>query len=91
MTDPERGRHEIWIESPALDASEDALFGRAVASLEEAVRVHPAAWHMWSSLDAFNQAATKEPLNKSQLVIPAKAGIHVLQGKMVPRFRGDDT
>jgi hypothetical protein len=31
-----------------------------------------------------------EPLNKPWFVIPAKAGIHVLQGKMVPRFRGDD-
>jgi hypothetical protein len=33
---------------------------------------------------------TKEPLNKSQIVIPAKAGIHSNQKQWILSFREDD-
>jgi hypothetical protein len=57
--DPVSGRREIWIESPATDADETILFERAVRNLEEAVKMQPAAWHLWGALGAFSGAAVE--------------------------------
>jgi lauroyl/myristoyl acyltransferase len=54
--DPVSGKREIWIESPATDTDETILFERAVRNLEEAVKMQPAAWHLWGALGAFSEA-----------------------------------
>ena len=55
--DPTSGKREIWIESPAAATDETVLFERAVRNLEEAVKMQPAAWHLWGALNAFSEAA----------------------------------
>ena len=57
--DPVSGKREIWIESPATEEDETILFESAVRHLEAAVKMQPAAWHLWGALSAFSEASVE--------------------------------